>query len=240
MSIVFSDTTTNTGLVQQVRKMMRVDATQWPTANIVASANNWLDTVASYAIGADRLFQWDDTNHEKLPIGTENLEANKAEYSFLTDGEGNIILNITRIDILDSNGLWRKLQTIDQVEIPMALDEFNKTAGLPIYYDKIADNIIKLYPKPIASVTSGIKYYFQRAPKYFIAADTTKAPGVPPVLHRGFVIASAYDGALTLGLQNLTAISAELMKEEVKMKEFFAERNTDEVPMIRTVFRSSR
>lgn len=219
---------------------MRVDATQWATANVVASCNNWLDMVAGYAIGADRRFQWDDTNHTKLPIGTTNLIANQAEYSFLTDEQGNSVLNLTRIDILDTDGLWRELQVLDQNQIPGALDEFQKTAGKPIFYDKIADNIIKLYPKPETSVTAGLKFYFQRTPSYFVAADTTKSPGVPPLLHRGFVIASAYDGALTLGLQNLGALGVELQKEENKMKDYFSNRNTDEIPTITSVFRSSR
>ena len=240
MSIVFSDTSTQTGILQQVRKMLRLDATQWPTENVVASTNNWMDMVAGYAIGADRRFQWDDTNHTKLPIGTTNLVLNQAEYSFLTDEQGNSILNLTRIDCLDSNGNWKRLQIIDQNEIPGALDEFNETAGTPVFYDKIADNIIKLYPKPDASITNGLKFYFQRTPSYVVAADTIKAPGVPPILHRGFVIAGAYDGALTLGLQNLSALGVELAKEEKKMVDFFAVRNTDEVIRITSVYRSSR
>lgn len=240
MSIAFSDTTTQTGIVQQVRKMLRVDSNQLPTANIVASCNNYLDTVAGYAIGADRRFQWDDTNHTKLPIGTTNLVANQSEYSFLTDEQGNSILNLTRIDILDPSGLYRKLIPIDQYEIPVALDEFEKTAGFPLFYDKTADNIIKLYPKPASSVTNGLKFYFQRTPSYFVAADTTKAPGVPPLLHRGFVINAAYDGALMLGLNNLQALGVERQVEEKKMQEFFEERNTDESKRFYSVFRSSR
>ncbi len=220
---------------------MRVDSSQWPTAKIVNSVNNYLDRVAGYAIGADRRFQWDDTNHTKLPIGTTNLVANQADYSFLTDEQGNAILNLTRIDILDSNGFWRQLTPIDQVEIKQAIDEDQRTAGLPIFYDKIADNIIRLSPKPISSVTSGLKFYFQRTPSYFAASDTTKAPGVPPLLHRGFVIAAAYDGALTLGLPNLQPLSVEMAKEEQKMIEYFTNRNTDEPnKFVRAVFRSSR
>ena len=135
MSIVFSDTVGNTGVVQQVRKFMRVDATQWPTVNVVNSVNNYLDTVAGYAIGADRLFQWDDTNHTKLPIGTTNLVANQSDYSFLTDEQGNSILNLTRIDILDSTGTYRQLQPIDQSQIDEALDEagLDEESLLPRY-----------------------------------------------------------------------------------------------------------
>lgn len=238
--MVFSDTVNNLGGVQQTRSMMRVDSTQWPTSKIVNSFNNYLDTVAGYAIGADRRFQWDDTNHTKLPIGTTNLTANQSDYSFLTDEQGNSILNLTRIDILDSNNAWRQLMLIDQAQIPGALDQFNNIAGSSIYYDKIADNIIRLYPKPASSVTAGLKFYFQRTPSYFTANDTTKAPGVPPLLHRGFVIAAAYDGALTLGLNNLSGLAVEFQKEEKKMMEYFSNRNTDDYKIIAPTIRSSR
>lgn len=229
MSIAFSETSGGTGIVQQVRNFMRVDATQWPTARIVNSVNNWLDTVTGYAIGADRRFQWDDTNHTKLPIGTTNLVANQSDYSFLTDEQGNAILTLTRIDILDPSGNYRQLEVIDQSEIDMALDQYVTPAGLPLEYDKIADNIIRLYPKPATSVTAGLKFYFQRSASYFAATDTTKAPGVAPLLHRGAIIAAAYDGALTLGLNNLQPLSVELQKEEQKMKAYFSSRNKDEI-----------
>lgn len=236
----FSDNTNKTGIVEQVRDMMRVDSTQWGTSKIVNSVNNYLDTVTGFAIGADRRFQWDDTNHSKLPIGTTNLVANQKDYSFLQDEQGNTILNLTRIDILDSDGIYRQLKVIDQNMIPGALDEWNKTAGKPIFYDKIADNIIRLYPKPDVNVTNGLKFYFQRTPSYFAATDTTKAPGVPPILHRGFVVNAAYDGALTLGLNNLQPLSEERKLEQDKMIEHFNNRNLDEPTVIRTINRSAR
>lgn len=211
---------------------MRVDSGQWPTSRIVNSCNNWLDTVTGYAIGADRRFQFDDTNHTKLPIGTTNLVAAQSDYSFLTDEQNNQIIALTRIDILDGDGNYRQLQPIDHAQIDGALDEFEDVAGKPVYYDKIADNIIRLYPKPSANVTAGLKFYFQRTASYFAATDTTKSPGVSPLLHRGFVIAAAYDGALTLGLDNLQPLSVELQKEEAKMKQYFAIRNTDEVAVM--------
>lgn len=238
--MVFSDTTTNLGIVQQVRDFMRVDSNQWPTSKIVNSVNNYLDMVAGYAIGADKRFQWDDTNHTKLPIGTTNLVANQTDYSFLTDEQGNRILTLTRIDIKDSNGDWRQLIPIDQAEIVGGLDEFAQVTGLPLYYDKISDNIIRLYPTPNASVTAGIKFYFQRTPSYFSASDTTKEPGVASTLHRGFVIASAYDGALTLGLANTSVLANEAEKETLKMQNYFLNRNNDEQLVMRPAYRNTR
>jgi hypothetical protein len=230
--MVFSDSVNNLGIVEQTRQMMRVDAAQYPTYRIVNSVNNYLDTVTGYAIGADRRFQFDDTNHTKLPIGTTDLTATQSDYSFLTDEQGNSIINLTRIDILDDNGDYRKMEAIDQAQINVALDEFLKDNGDPILYDKIADNIIRLYPTPDTSVTAGLKFYFQRTPSYFVATDTTKEPGVSPLLHRGFVMAAAFDGALSLGLQNLQPLSVERQVEEEKMKQYFAVRNTDETSVM--------
>ncbi len=240
MSLAFSEATNNTGIVQQVRNFMRVDATQWPTARIVNSVNNHLDTITGYAITADRRFQWDDSSHTKLPIGTTNLVANQSDYSFLTDEQGNSILSLTRIDILDASGIYRQLDVINESDIAGAIDTELVTAGLPTGYDKIADNIIRLYPKPIASVTAGLKFYFQRSGSYFAATDTTKSPGVAPLLHRGFVIAAAYDGAITLGLANLQPISVEMQKEEAKMKQYFSIRNTDEPTKLKVTQQNNR
>lgn len=213
---------------------MRVDATQWPTWKIVNSCNNYLDYVTGFAIGADQRFQWDDTNHTKLPIGTTNLVAEQSDYSFLTDEQGNNIVTLTRIDLLQATGGdYKQLIKIDHNQIDVALDEFESTSGVPMYYDLIADNIVRLYPKPSASITSGLKFYFQRTGSYFAATDTTKTPGVSPLLHRGFVVSSAYDGALTLGLPNLQALSVERDFEEKKMIRYFSERNQDEKKVMR-------
>lgn len=223
----FSNTTNNDGILQQSRDFARVDSTQWSTQKVVNSCNNWLNKIFTFGKWKDRQFQLDDTNHTKLPIGTTNLVANQSDYSFLTDEQGNRITNITRIDILDSTGNYRQLTKIDQREIEGGLGAYKSTAGIPQEYDLIADNVVRLYPKPSANVTSGLIYHFQRTPSYFVATDTTKEPGVSNDLHRGFVIASAYDCAVTLGLSNLQALSVELQKEEQKLADYFASRNTD-------------
>lgn len=227
MSLAFSEATNNTGIVQQTRYLMRVDSTQWPTAKIVNSCNNYLDLVAGYAIGADTNFQWDDTNHTASPEGTKDLTINVSDYAFLTDEQGNSIVTLLGVSRLDSTtSKYVALEQVDRREVDTGY--FGTTSGTPTAYDKIADNIIRLDYLPPATVSAGLKFYFQRTPSYFAATDTTKAPGVSPLLHRGFVVASAYDGALTLGLPNLNALGIEMQKEEKKMIEYFARnRNRD-------------
>ena len=226
MSIPFSDTVGNTGILQQVRALTRVDANQLPTYKVVNSVNNWLDKVAGYAIGADKRFQWDDTNHTKLPEGTTTLTSGQSDYSFITDEQGNSIVTLTGISVLIGT-IYQPLIEIDRNDASYDSTSFGQFSGVPGFYDKIADNIIRLDYKPSTTTAAGLKFYFQRTPSYFTASDTTKAPGVSPLLHRGFVIAAAYDCALTLGLANLNALGIELQKEEKKMMDYFTRRNND-------------
>lgn len=207
---------------------MRLDSSQWPTSKIVASCNNYLDEITGYAIGADRRFQWDDTNHTKLPEGTTSIIINQIDYSFLTDEQNNKILTLIGISLLDSaSGLYKPLTQVDRNDPTVDISTFGTQSGTPTQYDKIADNIIRLNAKPSATVALALKFFFQRTASYFAATDTTKEPGVAPLLHRGFVIASAYDAALTLGLGNLQPLSVEMAKERQKMIQSFAGRNQD-------------
>lgn len=232
MSIEFSDTVNNDGILQQTRKMCRVDSSQWPTINVVNSCNNWKDFIAGYAIGADVRFRWDDTNHTALPEGTRELTINVSDYSFQTDEQSNRILTLIGVSILQ-NGVYVPLTPVDRNDPYYDPSNFGQSTGTPTQYDKIADNIIRLDKKPSATVSAGLKYYFQRAPSYYTAASTTTTTGFAPVLDRGFIIASAYDCALTLGLPNLQALAVERQIEKENVVKYFESRNEDEEMIFR-------
>lgn len=234
MATPFSDTVNNTGIVQQVRSFMRVDSTQWSTAKIVNSCNNWLDKLTGYAIGADKRFQWDNTQHTDLPEGTTDLNQDQTDYSFLTDEDGNQIVTLTGIAVL-RNGYYVPLEPVDRNDPTIDLSVFGTQRGVITSYDKIADNIIRLDAKPDSNVTAGLKFFFQRTSPAFAATDTTKTTGFSQLLDRGFVIAAAYDGAITLGLPNTQALSVEIEKEERKLIEYFEDRNNDEEMRLRAV-----
>lgn len=227
MSIEFSDTVNNDGILQQTRKLCRVDANQWPTINVVNSCNNWKDFIAGYAIGADVRFRWDDTNHTALPEGTRELTIAVSDYSFQTDEQSNRILTLLGVSMLQ-NGLYVPLKPVDRNDPDYDPANFGQNTGTPTQYDKIADNIIRLDKKPSATVSAGLKYYFQRSPSYYTTASTTTTTGFAPVLDRGFIIASAYDCALTLGLPNIQALAIERQREEERIVNHFESRNEDE------------
>lgn len=231
---------TFTSILTQIRALTGVDATQWSNAKITLSVNNWLDKVVGYAIGADKRFRFDSTNHTKLPIGTTNLAANQSTYSFLTDEQGNRILTLTGLSRIDSDGKEIALKPIDFTDDRAKVNSMRENPGTPVYYDKLSDNVVELLPKPDTSVTGGLKFYFQRSPVYFESTDTTEETGFATTLDRGFVIAGAYDVALGLGLQNLQPLSVELAKCEADLKEYFNSRNEDEPAQVRPVVRNYR
>ena len=220
--IPFSDSVNNNGIVEQTRDFMRVDASQWSVTKICNSCNNWLDTLTGYAIKSDRRFQWDNTQHSKMPIGITPITTS-SDYSFLVDEQGNAIITLTRVEYIDITGNSTKLTELDETEEPQALSQVVVT-GFPTSYYKLADNIIRLNAIPTAG---SLRFYFQRTSPYFVATDTSKTTGFSPLLDRGFIIASAYDGALTLGLQTMQGLSLELQKENQKMITYFSDRNED-------------
>ena len=234
MATPFSDTVTSLGIVQQVRTFTRTDSNQWSTAKIVNSCNNWLDKLTGYAIGADKRFQWDNTNQTKLPEGTTTLTQDQTDYSFLTDEQGNQIVTLTGISVL-RNGSYVPLTPVDRNDPSIDSSHFGTTRGTITSYDKIADNVIRLDAKPDSNVSLGLKFFFQRTSPYYAATDTTKTSGFSALLDRGFVIASSYDCAITLGLPNLQALSVEMEKEEKKMIEYFEDRNNDETKVLRPI-----
>ncbi len=222
----FSDVTNQSGICERVRIKMRVDSNQWSNQKIANSANDYLTKIFIAGIQKDKRFQIDDTNQTKLPIGVTNIVSGQSDYSFLTDEQNNKIVTITRIDIKDSGGSWTRLTELDENEEPKALDTV-VVAGWPTGYYKLADNVIRLNRLPQSNITGGIKFYFQRTPSYFVSTDTTKEPGVNPLLHPGFVSFCAYDGAETLGLLHLQPLSVTCQRDTADMVTYFSERNQD-------------
>lgn len=226
----FSSTSTGDGIVEQARVKAQVDSTQWSTQNIANSCNHWLNKIFTSGKSKDVNFQLDDTNHTKLPIGVTDLVESQADYSFLTDEQGNRITNLTSVSLIEiTTNKEILLNPVDRKSIGYNYASFGVDTGTPTSYDKIADNIIKLDKLPTAedASTYKIKYYFQRTPSYFVATDTTKQPGVVDDLHEGFIVKSAYDIAVSLGLPNINALAGELLKEEMKLDEYLSTRNTD-------------
>ncbi len=199
-----------------------------PDATLVPLVNNAFDRVTSLIMGSDGRWQWDDTNNTDIPIGTTDLVTSQQDYSIdITH------LEITRVELKDSNGNWNKLDPIDEQDIyNQSLTDFLKTANVPIYYDKIGNSIF-LYPTPNYSQSASLKVYFERGPNYFVTSDTTKAPGFNALFHDLLAYWPAYDFAISTGKANANNIMSAITEKEDALAQFYALRAKDDHPRVR-------
>ena len=158
--------------------------------------NAALEELVGDIINADGTFQFDDTNQTDLPRGTGTLVEGQQTYTFASE-----YLQITMIEVKDSNGNWYKLKPLDQDDLgDRSPDEyFGLTSGSPTkgaveFFDQLGDTIF-LYPSPTSTsvtLSGGIRIWFKRTVDLFTTADTTQSPGLPSTHH----ILLAYMAAL--------------------------------------------
>lgn len=226
--MVFSNSTSKTGIVEDIDFLLNTDSVSFLIAQKTRLINSRLDDVVSLILGSDGRWEWDDTNNTDLPIGTITLVNEQQDYSL----SGGTLLNVTRVEVKDINGDYYLLTPLSQRDITsQALSEFQKTAGRPIFYDKLGDSIF-LYPKPsttYVTAAAGLKVYYQRIPSYFLVTDTTKTPGFSPLFHRILSIGAALDYCYANELINKINILTPLFqKMEQGLVSFYAGRSRDE------------
>lgn len=190
--MVFNDTSTSQGIVQDVYFEASANSSSYPIEDLVRNANTALDNTTALILGADGRWQFDSTNQTDLPIGTTSLVSSQRDYTF--DQE---YLVIRSMECSTQDGLWYKLIPIDNYDEDMALSEFAKVDGTPKYYDKVGESIL-LYPAPNYNIgyldtpSGGLRAYFQRKIDHFTTSDTTKEPGFAKHLHKYISLYCAY------------------------------------------------
>lgn len=236
MSMQFTEIVT---LIEENTGTQSTTTSSYPLASKTRDINN---AYANYfLIGAQTEGRWqlDDTNHTKYPIITTALTASQQDYTFTTDEQGNQILDIYRVEILDPTGLGIELTPIDQFDIQgQAMTEFLKTSATPVYYDKTANGII-LYPTPNYTNAAGLKIYYNRTPDYFLVSDTTKLPGIPDMFHEYLALRPSYQYCLRKGLPQAVNLKQDMMIMEEGIKSYYSSRAKDEIKRMTPAFRTS-
>lgn len=187
--MVFSDTTTKLGLVQEIDSLCDSDSVSYPVADKTRRLNTALEEIVGKLIARNGNWEFDDSNFTSMPIGKTDLVEGQQDYTFDVSH-----LIIERVEVLGVDGIWQLLNPIDLESIGGAIEEYQKASGFPNEYDKRGSSIL-LYPPPTATevtLSSGLRAYFQRTASLFAATDTTKVPGFASPYH----IILAYKAAL--------------------------------------------
>lgn len=224
----------------------KTNVTSFPAADMLILINTAYDRVVSLIIKSDNRWQWDDTNQPTtdqgdgtggLPTATTALVSGQQDYTFATT-----LLEVTRVELKDTSGNWRLLTPIDQNDVPIALGQYNKTAGIPTQYDKLGNSIF-LYPPSNFSQAASLKVCFTRGPVYFTSAEVTtgtKSPGFNSLYHDLIPLWASFDYALTNGLPNANLLKAVIDEKEGQLQEEYNKRSKDQPKYLRAIRRSSQ
>lgn len=220
-------------LTHEIWSLCDADITSLPLVTVARRVNIANEELVSDIINADGYWDFDDTNHTDLPVGTGTLVEGQTAYTFISE-----YLTIKELSIKDLQGRYIKIQPIDRSEIPdgLSIEEYmGTTSGFPQFYDKLGDTIF-LYPAPTASVATlaaGLKIHFHRTIDLFTASDTTQEPSLPSTHH----VLLAYMASIPYCASYKKDRVAWLDKRVGEMKKtlikFFSQRSKDERKVMR-------
>ena len=246
MSIQYNDPDTLKGLVQMYER--EIGATRGTVSGndnllkeFTADVNMSIDDYTAMMIQVSGMWKGDDSNHTDYPEIYTDIVSGQRDYTFLTDEDGNIILDIYKVYLKETGGAYNLLTPYNP---DTETDESTFTDGLGASgvaskYEKTA-NAIRLGKTPTANVTSGLKVSINREASYFTSTDTTKKAGFPGTHHKYFYLKPALDYARRNTLTSYPRIEGEVMKAEREIKEYFDRRAKDENHMLQTFKQDNR
>ncbi len=211
------------------------NTTAYTSEEITSDVNLALDKVTGIIFTASGRWQYDDTNHEDYPIITTNLTLGQRDYTFTTDEQGNLILDIYRVMVKNRDGIFYEIYPVDQQSDEMT-DGFwdgQDTGGTPTRYDKTANGIF-LDAIPDYSQTNGLKIFINREGSYFTTSDTTKKPGFSGLFHEYLALEPSIRYCKRNKMFDLSdRYERDLEKMESSIKKHYRDRSKDETPIIR-------
>lgn len=244
--MVFNDTTSKNGLIQQCEINLFGDA---PFGQISDNSsrlqiftnymNEALSRYATIALMSDYNWEWDDRNQVDLPIGTTQLFLGQSLYSFAT--EHTIV---TAVEVKDVAGNWYALDEIDEryfAENNVSISAWQSGAnGIPYQYTKVA-NSIKLYPAPNYTQLASLKVHFKRAATFYVSTDTTKVQGFTDIHATYLSDYASWKYAMVRSMAMMDRLRGEItVWESQTIPELYSKRSAEHSKFIRSTYRSSR
>lgn len=231
MSIVFSEATGKTGLVEMLDQAVGTDNTSFPLAQKTAKINLALDEALSIIFKISKSgWQFDDSNHTTDPVLTANLVDGTRAYDFSEDSGGNLTLDVLRVMIADSSGSFRTIEPVSQrtgLEDDIStFFEGSDTEGTPTKYDKRGMKIL-LDPIPSYNYTNGLKVFINRQTSYFNVASTGVVAGIDGLCHDFLYLKPAYEYARDKGLANVERLYRDLQASIKKIEDRYGTREKD-------------
>lgn len=220
--MIWNDTTAEeAGMVQEMNDICDSDDNSFPLTTKARRTNFALSRFFTLAFKADGRFSWDDVNHGSAPIETLALVNGQQRYdltNFSTE-----ILNILRVEILDAQGLGLPMNRLNRGNVPGALSEYKKLAGIPDEYDLLG-NYMDLYCPPNYDMADGLKLYVNRNKILFLSSDEDRTIPVPSIFEEYICNVASIKFLNENNRSNKNDIQAKILLDEVEIKTFFSNR----------------
>lgn len=205
------------------------NSSSYSIADKTADINLALDSAWAMIFKAGGTWQYDDSAHPDYPIITTNLVSGQRDYAFVTDEQGNLILDIYKVLVAQPDGTFKEIIPVDVQSDSKDVAGFydgNDTQGTPTKYDKTG-NAIFLDAIPNYTITNGLKVYINREGSYFTTSDTTKKAGFAGLFHEYLALKPSYYYAFRNSLKNTNNLLNELNKMEYAIKQYYGRRERD-------------
>lgn len=219
--MVLYDATTENGLRNFARDLTDTDSTTYTDAKLNASINRYYDLATTDILEA--MDEWDF----QAEISIADLVAGQQEYVFPSD-----ILKIKRIDVKLDGVKWYNVRFMDVNEVKTAADDTTIAANFVTSEPRadLMDRSLMLYPIPTASVTGGIRIWYEKLETLLV--DDGDEPNFSRPFHKLLAIGAAIDYFKKRVGQNdnatkLADARAEHQLVTEKMKAFYRHKNQD-------------
>lgn len=215
-----------TKIVSLIDAEVKTNSTSYPLATKVLDINVALDDAIDIAIKSCGVGKFDDSNHSDYPTITTDLTSGQRDYSYTLDGSSNLILDIYKVLVMDTSGVYQELTQVDETT-DLYTESFTDgitVNGQPTKYTRTG-NGIKFDVTPNYSQTNGIKILINREGSYFTTSDTTKKPGIDGRLHEYLVISPACKHAQRNGLANKDELYNRKVLLEKRISEVYSKKD---------------
>jgi len=205
---------------------VKTNTTSYPLADKVLDINVALDDAIDIAIKSCGIGQVDDTNNTDYPIITTDLVLGQRDYSYTQDQTGNLILDIYKVMIMNSSGVYEEIPQVD-MQSQRGTESFydgQNVTGQPTCYDRTGNGII-FDVIPDYNATAGLKMFINREGSYFTVSDTTKKPGIDGRLHEYLVVSPACKFAQRNSLNNEQLLYNRKLLLEKKISEVYSKKD---------------
>lgn len=215
-------------------------------AQFTGDINLAIDEILGFMFPLGGKWQLDDSNHTDYPFIETDLISGQRDYTFTTDGSGNVVLDIYKVMVKDTNGIYQEIEGQDQQsDGESSFYDGQNATGTPTRYDKTGNGIFLDFIPNYSWRTAeegekGLKVFINREASYFTTADTTKKLGFAHLFHEYLALRPSYQYAYRNSLPTLKTLDYELQKMTKAIKDYYGGREKDVITRMKPNVENTR